>query len=229
MKLELRSRWAGRVLVVQCAGRLIVGEAAQALHRQIAEALAETPFAVVNLADVQFLDSSGLGTLVRLAGQARMKGGDVKLCCVPQAIRKTLELTSLNRVFECHATEEEALDASYRGQTMPGMPGAARRVLLVGASADFLAFAGQILRAASYEVITASNTPDARVLLKASKPHLVIVGGEVSGVGSRNAADVLREVGTGVRILNLEAGVAALEPAEARERLLQTVRAALPA
>ncbi len=225
MNLEMHSRWVGNVLVMQCVGRLVAGEEVQAFHREVTKALTEMPVAVINLNGVQFLDSSGIGTLVRLAGHARTAGGDVKLCCVPEIIHKTLKLTKVDRVLEVHASEADALEASYRGPAMSPTRGASRRLLLVHPSQDCLAFAAQVLRGAGYEVLTAGNVPDARVLLKASKPDLVIAGEELPEA----ASDMLREMAGRISIITLEAGFGALDPTYAAERLIGRVKAAVPA
>ncbi len=63
---------------------------------------------VIDLGNVRFVDSSGLGALVRLYKRLRIGEGDVRLARVPPNLRKILELTRLSRVFDIFTTVEEA-------------------------------------------------------------------------------------------------------------------------
>jgi len=66
---------------------------------------------VVDLGQVKFIDSFGLGALVSALRVVRSAGGDLKLACVPQSVEAVLRLTRLSSVFECHAQLEDALKA----------------------------------------------------------------------------------------------------------------------
>lgn len=63
---------------------------------------------VVDLSEVDFVDSSGLASLVRLYKHVRIGEGDVRLAAVPKEIGQVLELTRLNRVFDIFPTVGEA-------------------------------------------------------------------------------------------------------------------------
>lgn len=63
---------------------------------------------VVDLGRVSFVDSAGLGTLVRLYKRVRLGEGDVRLAQVPPNVMQILELTRLSRVFDIFPTSEEA-------------------------------------------------------------------------------------------------------------------------
>lgn len=64
---------------------------------------------VVNLHEVRFVDSSGLGVLVSGFKNASARNGSLKLCCMQQQVKSMFELTRLHRVFDIFATQEEAL------------------------------------------------------------------------------------------------------------------------
>ena len=66
---------------------------------------------VVDLGQVKFIDSFGLGALVSALRVVRAANGDLKLAAVPQSVEAVLRLTRLNTVFDCHPTMEEALKA----------------------------------------------------------------------------------------------------------------------
>lgn len=66
---------------------------------------------VVDMTDLQFVDSSGLGALVGGLKSARVAGGDLRIAAVPEAVRTVLNLTNLDRVLRDYPTPESAFDA----------------------------------------------------------------------------------------------------------------------
>lgn len=67
------------------------------------------PRVVVNLSQVNFIDSTGLATLVIGMKRCRQRQGDLVLCGIQQAIRVIFELTRLDKILTMTATQEEAL------------------------------------------------------------------------------------------------------------------------
>ncbi|MFJ4999138.1 STAS domain-containing protein [Microbacterium sp. NPDC088619] len=65
---------------------------------------------VIDMAELQFVDSSGLGALVGGLKSARVAGGDLRIATVPEAVRTVLHLTNLDRVLLDHPTPETAFD-----------------------------------------------------------------------------------------------------------------------
>src|SRR5438477_10204254 len=66
---------------------------------------------VLDLGDVMYIDSSGLGALVAAMKHARAAGGDVKVCALESDVRSLFEMTRLNKVMALHATRQEAIAA----------------------------------------------------------------------------------------------------------------------
>ncbi|HVK02915.1 MAG TPA: STAS domain-containing protein [Armatimonadaceae bacterium] len=64
---------------------------------------------LVNLAKVEYLDSTGLGILIGGVKRMREQGGVLRLVAPPPRITRIFDITGLNRIFEVHATEAEAL------------------------------------------------------------------------------------------------------------------------
>lgn len=64
---------------------------------------------VIDLKDVRFVDSSGLGSLVSGFKNASARNGNLKLCGLQPQVKSMFELTRLHRVFEIFSTAEEAL------------------------------------------------------------------------------------------------------------------------
>ena len=81
---------------------------------------------VVDLEGVEFIDSAGLGVLVRGFKRARLHDGDLALVCTRERILKLLEITSLTRVFGVHPSVDEAVADQCRlsaGDPPPPRPG----------------------------------------------------------------------------------------------------------
>ncbi len=66
---------------------------------------------IIDLSEVRFVDSSGLGALVSGFKNASARDGSLKLCCLQPQVRSMFELTRLHRVFEIYASVEEALES----------------------------------------------------------------------------------------------------------------------
>src|SRR5882757_5886904 len=176
MNLQLKLRWVGDVLVVNCAGRIVGGAEAQTLHDTIREELAQ-PYIVLQTAEVSFIDSSGLGTIVRLMSAARAAGGDVKICQPPAMMAKVLAMTNLHKVFEIYETEDEAIIAALRGKRSTAASQSDQSqpaVLCVDPSPDVLAYLAELLKKEGLRPITVGILVDAQVLMKARAPKLIL-------------------------------------------------------
>jgi anti-sigma B factor antagonist len=108
MQLKMSTRSTQGVLVVDCSGRIVIGEESASLRETVKKLLAQSPQVVLSLRDVNYVDSGGLGTLVSLYTTARNAGGAVKLARVNQRIADLLQLTKLVTVFEVFDDEETA-------------------------------------------------------------------------------------------------------------------------
>lgn len=104
-------RQEGDATVVQVTGRLdasVAPDMKEELQDLIEQGCTKL---VLNLEDVNFIDSSGLGVFVSCLRRAATKGGDLRLAEVPEFTRSIFELTRLTRVFNIRESEEEALEA----------------------------------------------------------------------------------------------------------------------
>ena len=177
MALRLESRPVGDVLVIECHGRIVAGNDVYALHAQVGDSLVHHAHVVLQLDGVEFVDSSGLGALVRLLQTARSKGGDLKLSHVPAMLRRSLEMTNLISQFELYDSVDEAITAAYLGSRYArGIAGDARpRVLCLYESSDVRTFVREVLISAGYNAMTVANIDDAKILLKATKAKRVLI------------------------------------------------------
>jgi anti-sigma B factor antagonist len=222
MRLRLESRAVGEVLIVQCHGRIVAGNEVLTLHAQVGDSIVKYGDVVLQLDHVEFIDSSGLGALVRLMQAARSKGGDVKLSGVPPKIRKTLEMTNLLAQFEAYDLLEEAITAAYLGSRYSrGKAGDARpRILCVYESTDVCTFLREVLCSAGYNALTTLSLDDARILLKATKAKLVVISAHMQSSYGRPTRKVLEEIDPAVSMLILDEDFATQDPGEAAEKLL---------
>jgi anti-sigma B factor antagonist len=226
MALRLDSRPVGDILVVQCTGRIIAGADVHSLQMLLNKVLPQHHEVVLNLERVEFMDSSGLGALVRLVSSARSSGSDLKLCTLPKPVRKTLELTNLLSLFHIYDSEDEAVVAAYLGpryaQDTDG--GKQLRILCVYDSADVRALLGEVLCRAGYKAVTTGNVHDAKILLKATKARLVVLGANLQSVHGASTKKAMEEIDPAVSLVVLDDGFGAQDPGEAAMKLLETIR-----
>lgn len=101
----------GDVQILALSGR-VDGSNLPATREWIESATSTRPaYVVINLDQVDFLDSNGLATLVWGLKRSRQIKGDLYLCCLRQPVRILFELTRLDRVFEIYPCEEDAVGA----------------------------------------------------------------------------------------------------------------------
>jgi len=108
MQLRMSTRQVDGVLVVDCSGRVMFGEESASLRDMVKKLLAQSPKVVLNLREVNYIDSGGLGTLVSLYTTARNAGGAVKLARLSQRVGDLLQITKLLTIFEVFDDEEVA-------------------------------------------------------------------------------------------------------------------------
>jgi anti-sigma B factor antagonist len=109
MALKISTRTIDGVSVVDCSGRVVFGDEANALRETVKEQLAANQRKIViNLANVSYIDSGGLGTLVGLFTSAHNNGGTVKLAGLNSRVIDLLQVTKLVTVFEVFDTAERA-------------------------------------------------------------------------------------------------------------------------
>jgi anti-sigma B factor antagonist len=108
--MQLSTREDGRITILTVEGDLVIGEAEAHFKKTVARLLEEGRVnLLVDLNAVNFLDSSGLGALVRAMTTSQNEGGQTKLLrCGPQ-VRKVLEMTKLDSVFEIFDDLETAV------------------------------------------------------------------------------------------------------------------------
>ncbi len=226
MALELNTRRVGSVAVVRCSGRMVAGPESDSVRRHISGLLALDKHVVLHLGEVRFMDSSGLGTMVRLLADARRAGGDIKLCQVRPEVSTVLKVTNLAQLFQMYEQEEEAITAFYR-QPEGAQPAAQKgaRLLCVDESADVLACLREVLAHAGFEVLSTDSLPDALTLLRVTRPALVVLGANLkAAAGTRQA---FQQACARLPVVELGQAFATLEASEAAAELLKKIQGKL--
>jgi anti-sigma B factor antagonist len=101
--MDLKTTENDRVTILTLNGDLVIGEAESTFKKTVTRLLEEGKVhLLVDLKGVGFLDSSGLGALVRALTNSQKEGGQTKLVHAGPQIRKLLEMTKLDSVFELH-------------------------------------------------------------------------------------------------------------------------------
>lgn len=111
MSLKISARTIDGVRIFDCSGRIVFGDEASQLREVIKKELAENNKIVLNLANVSYIDSGGIGTMVSLFTSARNAGGDIKLMNLTKRVGDLLQITKLITVFESYDDEQRAVKA----------------------------------------------------------------------------------------------------------------------
>jgi anti-sigma B factor antagonist len=107
MSVKLTTRQVGDVTVIDAAGRITLGEGASAFRDLIRDLAAKGDKKIIlNLNEVSYIDSSGIGELVSGFTTVTNHGGQLKLVGLSKRVKDLLQVTKLYTVFE--AFEEEA-------------------------------------------------------------------------------------------------------------------------
>lgn len=108
--LKISMRQLGDVTVVDCAGDIVYRDEAASLRQQVKELLQRSRCIVLNLSEVQRVDSNGVGTLVSLVSSARALGTELMLAALGKRMKDVLQVTKLTNLFDICETVEQAME-----------------------------------------------------------------------------------------------------------------------
>jgi anti-sigma B factor antagonist len=225
MPLALNTRAVGKVTVVQCAGRIVAGNETESLRVHISGMMRDRKNFVLHLGEVNFIDSSGLGAMVRLLTSTRQVHGDLKLCNLPQNVHKVLKLTNLTTLFDTHESEDNAIAAFYRRGPEPQQAPAGPTVLCVHHNGDVLAYLREFLKRGGYEVHTSGSLRDALILMRVTRPVLLLISPNLTGTAATQES--FEAVKGTVPVIELSNEFSTLEASEAAAQLLESIQARL--
>jgi len=108
--LKMTNREVDGVSVVALDGRIVLGEESNALREKVKGLIAAGKKKIVlNMDNITFIDSAGLGTLVAAHHSAKTQGAGLRLCHLGSKFQEVLQITKLMTVFDVYNTEAEAV------------------------------------------------------------------------------------------------------------------------
>lgn len=114
--MEITKREQANVAVLSLSGRLDLASGTN-LKQFVKKLFEENCTSIhLNLSEVEFINSSGLGTLVSIMKEVRLLKGRLTLSNLASYVQEIFEITQLSHIFEIYATEEEAM-ASFQAVT----------------------------------------------------------------------------------------------------------------
>jgi anti-sigma B factor antagonist len=118
LKMQTTTRHIGEIAVLDISGRITLGEG-NVMLREIVRELAENgnKKIVLNLGEVQYIDSSGVGELVKTHTTVRNQGGQLRLVNLNKRVHDLLQLTRLSAVFDIDGDEAGAISAMRGNDT----------------------------------------------------------------------------------------------------------------
>ncbi len=112
MSMKLATREVSGVTIVDLSGKITLGEGGMTLREEVRKLLAEGKKKIVlNLAEVNYIDSSGLGELVSAYTAVKNAGGELKLLNLTSKVRDLLVITKLVTVFDVKDDEASAVSS----------------------------------------------------------------------------------------------------------------------
>lgn len=110
MALRMTERDVSGVTVLDIEGRIVLGEESNSFREKVKSLLAAGKKKIIlNLAQVSYIDSAGLGTLVATFHSARSQGATLKLTNLGAKFKEVLQVTKLMTVFDTYDTEAAAI------------------------------------------------------------------------------------------------------------------------
>ena len=112
MTMKTSTRQINGVTIVDCSGRITLGEGSVILRDTVRDLLAKgNKKILLNLADVTYIDSSGIGEMVSAFTTVRNQGGELKLLNLTKKVHDLLQITKLYTVFDVKDDEAAAVKA----------------------------------------------------------------------------------------------------------------------
>jgi anti-anti-sigma factor len=222
MLLKLTSRFVGNVYVIECVGRVVLGDEVKALENALVVAEREFTQIVLNLSEVSRLDSIAMGLLVRYAERLGKQDGGLRLAGPPAFVTNLLNMTKLSSMLPSYPTEEEAI-VSFLKERLGGEAQERRgpRVLMFDESADLCVFVRTVLIAQGYDVRSTCSFRDAKILLRVDGAEYIVVGPSTPRLSADTVVDSLTALSPKANVLRLAPDFKIRDAQEATDALLQ--------
>jgi anti-sigma B factor antagonist len=110
--MKASSRQVNGIMIVDLSGRITLGEGSVILRETVRDLLGKgNKKILLNLGDVSYIDSSGIGELVSAYTTVRKEGGELKLLNLTKKVHDLLQITKLYTVFDVKDDETSAVKA----------------------------------------------------------------------------------------------------------------------
>jgi anti-sigma B factor antagonist len=110
--MDIKERVVESVSVLDLSGKIVLGEGDLQVKERIRDLLSDGQRKILlNLGDVSYIDSAGLGALISSYATAKREGGQLKLVNLTKRVQDLLAITKLITVFDTFDTEKEAIDS----------------------------------------------------------------------------------------------------------------------
>jgi anti-sigma B factor antagonist len=117
--LKINSYFWGDVIVLRCVGRLVAGKETTAFRQGVEKLLSQKRRVVINLTEVDHIDSTGVAALVHLLTQKRDPESGARLASSRMHLTELLRRTKLDTVVMVYPTEEEAVRSFPKRRSFP--------------------------------------------------------------------------------------------------------------
>jgi len=112
VSMKIKTRQVDGITIMDCSGRITLGEGSVQLRDAVRDLLSKgSKQILLNLGDVTYIDSSGIGELVSAFTTVRNQGGDLKLLNLTKKVHDLLQITKLYTVFDIKDDEASAIAA----------------------------------------------------------------------------------------------------------------------
>ncbi len=208
--------------MIECVGRVVLGEEVKALEAALELAEREFVQIVLNLSEVSRLDSIAMGLLVRYAERLGKQGGGLRLAAPPAFVTNLLNMTRLSDMLPGYPTEEEAI-VSFLQEGSEGEAQERRgpRVLVFDESADLCVFVRTVLVGHGYDVRSTCSFRDAKILLRVDGMDYIVVGPSTPRLSAETVVQSLTALSPKANVLQLAADFKIRDAQEATDALLQ--------
>ena len=107
--MKMQEQKTDSILILSLEGEIMGGKESKVLQDRIYEAIREgSPFVIMDMGKVSWINSAGLGSLMACLTTLRGSGGDLRLAQVPDRVRRPIEITRLDKVLLMFESSDEA-------------------------------------------------------------------------------------------------------------------------
>jgi anti-sigma B factor antagonist len=115
VSMKIKTRQVDGITIMDCSGRITLGEGSVTLRDAVRDLLSKgSKQILLNLGDVTYIDSSGIGELVSAYTTVKNQGGDLKLLNLTKKVHDLLQITKLYTVFDVKDDEASAVASFAR-------------------------------------------------------------------------------------------------------------------